>query len=284
MKPEIMYDRGQCEGCGACIEACPNGAIKPDKEKGIITDSDKCTKCGKCEEECYFQARKLSSRAYTVEEVYESVMKDEAVYRRSGGGITISGGDPLIHKEFNYELLKRIKSAGISTAVETEGYVPWETVEKFIEVTDTFLHDLKLYSEEAHKKWTGVSNRLILENIKKLTDRHENVVIRIPLIKGVNDTEEEFEKMMEYVSGLRKVNSVHILPFHQLGSNKYELMGKEYEMSEWPDDNDEGVERCRRIAEGHGLRVCVGGTGFKSDRHVSNDNAVKLNNSFLYNE
>lgn len=265
MRPVLLYNEELCAGCGSCIEACKRGAISVDSAGRLITDKDLCTKCGDCCEECYFLARKLSSRAYTVDELYEAVMRDEVVYRNSGGGVTISGGEPLLHADFNFELLRRCHEAGISTAVETAGLVPQQVIERFVPVTDTFLFDLKLFHEDLHKKWTGVSNTQILSNLFHVTELHDNVVIRVPLIPGVNDSEKEFGAMMDFAAGLRKINSVHLLPFHQFGSGKYALADMPYELADLSEENDAGIARCRAIAERRGLRVDVGGTGFLSD-------------------
>lgn len=270
-QPVLMYNAGLCAGCGSCIEACTRGALSVDEKGRLVTDKERCSKCGACCEQCYFTARKLSSRAYTVDEIYEAVMRDEVVYRNSGGGITISGGEPLLHADFNFELLRRCHDAGISTAVETAGLVPQQVVERFVPVTDTFLFDMKLFHEDRHKEWTGVSNAQILSNLRRVTDLHDNVVIRVPLIPGVNDSEEEFGAMMDFVAGLRKINSVHLLPFHQLGAGKYELADMPYTLADLPEQNDEGIARCRAIAEKHGWRVDVGGTGFLSDRKHAKD-------------
>ncbi|MDO4943421.1 MAG: glycyl-radical enzyme activating protein, partial [Lachnospiraceae bacterium] len=247
-KARIMYNPELCIGCGACLAECPNGAISVIGGK-VVTDSKKCTACGKCEEQCYTLARTKSSKTMTIDEVFHEVMKDEVVYKKSGGGITISGGEPLLQIDFNLELFKRLKNAGINTAVETAGNVNWENIEKIKEYVDTFLFDLKIFDREKHKQWIGVENDLILENIERICMLHPNVVIRIPLIPSVNDTEEEFGKMMDFVKQLKKINSVHILPFHNFGANKYSMLGEEYEMFDFSEENDEQIKVCIGIAE-----------------------------------
>lgn len=268
MSPLIQYNQELCAGCGSCITRCDKQAISVGGNGCPATDKLICNLCGSCTKECYFLARTMSSKVYTVDEIFELVMKDETVYKNSGGGITVSGGEPLLHKEFNTELLKRCKNAGISTAVETAGFVPFTTFEAVSPYTDTFLFDCKAYTEELHKTWVGRSNRLILENITRLTQIHDNVVIRVPLIPGVNDSDEEFSKIVEFVGALRKINSMHILPFHQYGAGKYTLIGRLYECHDLIEDNDERIDRCKEIAEAKGIRVNVGGTGFADDRQV----------------
>lgn len=265
MKPRIMYDASLCIGCGACIEACPNQAISI-VDNVPVTDYSKCSLCGKCEEECYTLARTLSSKAMTIDDVFTEVMKDKIAYKKSGGGITLSGGEPLLHIDFCRELLKRIKKEGVSTAVETAGYIPTNHMLQIAPYVDTFLCDLKLYTREKHIEWIGKDNALILQNLKSITDIHDNVVIRIPLIPTVNDTDEEFTNMMQFVKGLRKINGVHILPFHNFGSNKYHLLGDSYQMLDHPEDNQERILACEKIAKEFGFRTNVGGTGFASDK------------------
>lgn len=265
MVPKIMFHPQLCIGCGACIEICPNRAISL-VDGSLVTDKSKCSVCGKCEQECYPMARTISSKPKTIDEVYGEVMKDELVYRQSKGGITISGGEPLLYINFNTELLKRTKNEGITTAVETAGSIPRDHITRIAPYVDTFLFDFKLYDREKHKLWIGRDNDLIRENLKYVCQIHSNVVIRIPLIPGVNDTKKEFTDMMEFVKSLRQINSIHILPFHNFGANKYSMLGYEYELTDLLEENEERIQACKAIAEQYGFRVNIGGTGFADDK------------------
>ena len=267
MHPVILYNPELCIGCRACASACPNSAIKIT-EQAITTDYSKCTLCGTCADECYPLARTMSSRSMTVDEVFEEIMKEKRSYIISGGGITLSGGEPLLHIDFAKELLSRIKKEGVNTAVETAGNVPKEAFTELIPLIDTFLYDLKIYSSDKHSYWIGAGNELILDNLKYVSDVHDNVVIRIPLIPGINDTDTEFRLMMDFVSSLRKINSIHILPFHNLGANKYSLIGEKYEMEGFTEENEQRIQACSSIAGSYGFRVNVGGTGFLSDKKL----------------
>lgn len=266
-KARIMYNPQLCIGCGACIKSCPNDAIFIE-ENQVRTDPSKCTACGICTEECYTIARKLTSKEMTVDEVYDEVIKDAVVYRRSGGGVTISGGEPLLHIEFNTNLFQKLKEEGIRTAVETAGNIPTDSLDQIAPYTDTFLFDFKLFDTEKHKIWIGADNTQILKNIRHICNIHDNVVIRIPLIPSVNDTEEEFGRMMEFVTQLRKINSVHILPFHHFGASKYTMLGEEYELVDFEEENQERIRACLQIAEAHGIKVNLGGTGFAEDKKL----------------
>lgn len=265
LKPRMMFQPELCIGCRACADACTNGAIGI-KETAVIYDPGKCRLCRKCETECYTQARTISSREMTLDEVYEEVMKDEVVYKRSGGGVTISGGEPLLQIDFNIELFRRLKEAGVGTAVETAGNVPREYLDRIAGYVDTFLFDFKLFHKEKHEEWTGVDNTRIKENLNHVCNIHPNVVVRIPLIPTVNDTDEEFTSMMEFVNNLKRINSVHILPFHNFGANKYFMLGEQYELMDFSEDNAERIKACMNIAEKYGIKVNLGGTGFAEDK------------------
>lgn len=261
----MLYNPSLCIGCGACISACPGGSLS--EEGGAFRyDPSKCLRCGSCQAQCFTRSRKLSSAVMSLNTVYDQVMKDEVVYRRSGGGVTVSGGEPLLHIDFCTALLARIKASGVTTAVETAGYVPWESFERIAGYADTFLFDLKLFHGDAHKRWTGADNGRIKENLQRLCRIHGNVVVRVPLIPTVNDTETEFTAMMHFVRSLARINSVHILPFHSLGAGKYSMLGETYELAALPEENPEGIQRCMAIAEAMGIRVNLGGTGFAEDK------------------
>lgn len=268
-KPILMYSESLCKGCGACLEECPHNAISCGKDGKVEVNNRICDLCGKCVNECYFMARTFSSREMTIDEVFNEVIKEKAAYQRSGGGITLSGGEPLLQKAFSLELLKQVKGQKVSTAVETAGFVPEATLLEIQDKVDTFLFDLKMFDAVKHEYWTGVSNKIIKQNLKMLTDIHNNVVIRIPLIPGINDTNEEFGNMMQFVNELRHINSVHILPFHNAGAGKYRLIGADYTLWNLNENNDERVEACKQMAEGYGIRVNIGGTGFLDDKRVT---------------
>lgn len=265
LSPRPMFNPDLCIDCRACIGACPDGALTI--RDGVVRyDPGKCQMCRGCASECYTLARTISSKPMSMEAVYNEVMKDEVVYRKSGGGITISGGEPLLQIDFNIELLKRVKEAGVSTAVETAGNVPREYLDRIAGYVDTFLFDFKLFHNDKHEEWTGVDNTRIKENLNHVCNIHPNVVIRIPLIPTVNDTDEEFTSMMEFVTGLKRINSVHILPFHHFGANKYSMLGDEYELVDFSEDNAERINACIKIAEKYGIKVNLGGTGFAEDK------------------
>lgn len=256
--PVVMFDESRCTGCGGCIERCPSRAISRGAAGNILLNRGLCTSCGECARYCRQQAREVCGRIMTPDAVYEEVMKDEVFFRNTGGGITLSGGECTLFPEYVSALLGRVKERGIHTAVETCGFCEPEALEKIEAYADLFLYDIKLITPDLHRRWTGQDNRKIKRNLEHLVRNGRDVVIRIPLIAGVNDGE-EFRKILDYLKGLREIREIHILPFHQLGASKYRLSGQDYEMWEWKECSEKIAEQCTLMAENEGFKVNVGG-------------------------
>ena len=278
-EPAVMFNAGKCSGCAACAEACRNKATYRSEDGRILFDRGRCVTCGRCVISCYYRARELSAKAFSVRSLLDEILKDRVAFRNSGGGVTLSGGEPLVHSGFAAELLRGCRSRDIHTAVETSGAVSWSHFEQVLPATDLFLYDLKLVDPVKHERWTGAGNRTILENARALAEGGKRVIVRVPLIPAVNDDDEEFGAIAGFAAGLRGVDELHILPFHQVGSSKYALLGKEYSMGAVPEENQPRVARCRHIAEELGLRVSVGGAGFRSEAGAER---AKRRTTFLY--
>ena len=262
--PQIMMNHQLCARCGACIEACPADAIHVDENGAIITDLRVCSKCFACVKSCNFSAREVTGKSYSVDDLFGVLIRDEEFYRTSGGGVTASGGEPLLQPDFCKQLFYKLKASGIHTAMETCGYAGWGSFEKILDITDLFLYDIKLLDGKKHEKWTGKNNDIILANIKKLSGLGKQIIIRIPLIPGVNDDDEEFRAIVDFVKSLKTIEEIHILPFHQIGSSKYDMIGRDYELSDLDVENSENIDHCENIARQAGFRVSVGGAGFKT--------------------
>lgn len=279
--PQVMVNHEQCRRCGTCIKGCSQSAISIDKQGNIQIDRKKCIGCLNCIEKCPFEVLEASGKEYTINQVFDEVIKDKVFYNNTGGGLTISGGEPTMSPEFTRELLKICKDNGINTAIETCGYSSWERFEKILEVTDLFLYDFKVFDSEKHKKWTGVDNKCIKENLNEIVNLGKEVIIRIPLIPKVNDDKEEFTRMISYIKSLNKIKEIHILPFHQVGSSKYKMIDEEYELKDLDENNSENVDKCKEIAEKHGFIVSVGGSGSKKNKDFT-DKITKRKKSFIY--
>lgn len=282
IKPRLMINNELCSRCTACIYVCPKKAILITSSGEIVTDRKKCNSCGKCIEECYYLARQLSGKPYTVEKVYDEIVKDKVFYANTGGGVTLSGGEPTVHLEFCYELFKKCKISDIHTAIETSGYADWGTLKKISEITDLFLYDIKLFNGEKHKEWTGKENKRILQNLKNLVNNGKNIIIRIPLIPGVNNNEKEFKSIINFVKSLKRIESVHILPFHQIGSSKYDMLNLDYQLRDLNENNHKNIEKCKKIAEEAGFKVSIGGAGFKKDADLVKNRIKQKRKAFLY--
>lgn len=212
-QPQMMFYQDKCTGCGKCKTVCPTPG--------------KCTLCGKCTFFCPVDARKVCGKDYTVDEVFAQIEKDRAYYETSGGGVTFSGGECMLQIDFLAEILKKCKESGIHTAVDTAGHIPFAQFEKILPYTDLFLYDIKVMDPAKHKKYAGVENTLILENLKKILLSSAKVWIRIPVIPGVNDTEEEMLSVKTFLSQASTPEKIELLPYHAMGENKYRAIGKE---------------------------------------------------------
>ncbi len=231
-KPQMMFYKNKCTGCGKCKEKCPNAL-------------EKCELCGKCTIYCPHDAREICGKEYTVDEVMREILKDKVFYENSGGGVTFSGGECMLQIDFLEEILKVCKENGIHTAVDTAGHVPYEYFERILPYTNLFLYDVKCYDSEKHKKYTGVRNELILENLKKLLATGKSVWVRIPIIPTVNDTVEEIQRIKAYISSCGKPEKIELLPYHAMGEHKYAAINRESHM--FPIPSKETMEDLNKI-------------------------------------
>lgn len=223
-EPEIMINRNLCTLCGRCVLECENGANSLSEECSV-TDRMKCICCGRCVEICPKEARKLSGTEMTVGEVVKEVLKDQKFFESSGGGVTISGGEATFQPEFALAILGECKKTGLHTAIETCGYTSWEVLERFFKYTDLILYDIKHMDNSIHKQGTGISNEKILENAGKIAGQRP-MRVRVPLIPGFNDTEQDVREIAAFAATLSKEIEVDLLAYNPLGEGKYESLGK----------------------------------------------------------
>jgi pyruvate formate lyase activating enzyme len=227
---ELMVREARCNSCGRCIKVCAPGALSL-AASGLRLDRGKCDLCLKCIEACWEDAIELAGRQMSVEEVVEECSKDELFYRNSAGGVTLSGGEPLLQADFALELLSALKAGGFSTALDTCGHIPWETLRKALEFTDLVLFDIKHIDAEEHRDGTGVDNKLILSNLEKaVTANKSRTWIRLPVIPGYNDGDRYMQVLAERLQGM-KAEKISLLGYHEWGRAKYQSLGRAYQLN-----------------------------------------------------
>lgn len=256
-KKQISYSRTKCICCGLCVNACPADAVKME-EDGVSFNRDLCIGCGNCAEACCTEACRITGREYSVEELIEIIDKDISFYTESDGGVTFSGGEPLMNPAFVQEVAEHYKSIGLSTAVETCGFVPWENIEKVKPFIDLFLYDLKFMDPKKHSRYCGASNELIIDNLMKLKD--VRIIIRIPLIPGINDTDEDLKAAGEFLKKIEnRIEGVHCLPYHNFGVSKYDSLGMKYSLEELEAPEKEYVQQKADVIKRYVEKVQIGG-------------------------
>lgn len=254
---ELMFNSKNCIGCHNCENICEYGAIDFNNEYRI--NKSKCVDCKKCVDVCYADALVNMGQNKTVKEVVEIVKKDFVQFRRSGGGVTLSGGEPLMQPKFSKELLKACKESLINTAIETTAFAEKSAIEEVFPWIDLALIDVKNINDEKHKKYVGQSNKKILENIKLIDTLCKKIIIRVPIIPNFNCDEESVRDIAKFAKKLNNLLEIHILPYHRLGVNKYECLGRDYKMPEdLSSPTKETMEKLKSIVEEEGIKCNIG--------------------------
>ena len=256
--PEIQYFENRCILCGDCAAVCENDAIHFEGETRIWK-KELCQLCGDCAESCSTEAVQLVGYTASVEKVMREIEKDTIYYDQSGGGVTFSGGEPLQQVEFLAALLERCKEHEIHTAVDTSGLAAWGHFKKILPFTNLFLYDLKVMDEEKHRLYTGISNRLILENLQNLTETGARVTVRIPIIPKLNDDEMNLEATIVFLSSLERIQNVDLLPYHNIATDKYQRMAHEYALAGIEPPSETRMADLVARFEQAGFKVKIGG-------------------------
>lgn len=233
-KPQLVVNPVKCTGCGKCAQVCPQGVNTVTPGEKVQTDFSACALCGTCVTACLSGARTISGKEYTARQLYQEAAKDAAFYRKGGGGVTLSGGEVLLQHKVAAETLRLCRANYLNTCVETSGFGPWEHLWEVAQYCNTVFIDLKHMDSAKHKELTGVPNEGILENIQRLCrelpKRRGKVIVRLPLVPGYNDSDEEIIAAARFVSGLEGNPELNLLPYHNLGASKYEMIGETYEL------------------------------------------------------
>ena len=253
-----MYYPNNCIGCRKCLAVCEARAI--DFELPERVDRGKCSNCGKCAQVCYAESLVMAGQEKTVEDVLYTLKKDNVFYRNSGGGITFSGGEPLIQHVFLEELLKGCKDNGWHNAVETTGYTTKKILGRILPLLDLVLLDIKHMQSERHKKTIGVSNEIILENAEFIANSGTRLIIRVPVIPGYNDDPENIRATAGFAASLGGVRELHLLPYHRLGQEKYGYLYRAYPYEGIIPPPRTDVEKLKTVVESYGLDCSIGGS------------------------
>lgn len=259
LQPQMMFRANRCKGFKDCLQACPQGAIS--WVDGSITHWEACDGCGRCAEVCVSGGREIVGRELQVQDLIAEIERDMVFYSQSGGGVTFTGGEPLLQREFLQASLVSCKSLGIHTAVDTSGYASWEGFKSIYPLTDLFLYDLKLMNEAKHKQCTSVSNKLILGNLQKLSAVKANILVRIPLIPGINDDDENIHSSASFLKSLPNLAGVELMPYHEIGLAKYTALGINYQLGEIRPAKREKIEEVERILAEYNLPVIKHSSG-----------------------
>jgi pyruvate formate lyase activating enzyme len=255
---ELVFRENRCIRCGACEAICLQQAISSNGDV-MVTDGERCTLCGDCVEVCYAEAREIVGQEMTVAQVMGEIERDIVFYDESGGGVTFSGGEPLLQRDFLLALLQACQEKEIHTTLDTCGFARWETLDSIRGYVDLFLYDLKLMDVARHREFTGVSNQVILHNLQALSRRGHEIILRVPIIPGINDDDENIHQVGTFAAALPHLNRVDILPYHQTGTEKYHRLNKVYGLSEVRPPSESRIAEIVEMIKGFGMQVKIGG-------------------------
>jgi pyruvate formate lyase activating enzyme len=257
-RPEIGLVKTLCTKCGKCADVCPEKALTFSADKPPVINRDKCNGCGACSSICSYKALILYGKPMTAAEIFDAVSRDKMFYDSSGGGVTVSGGEALLHSQTVIELFDKCRKAGIHTCIETSGFAATSTLKQVLGGTDLVLFDLKLINPEKHRRYTGKQNEVILENARLAAGSGKDVLFRMPLIPGINDDEQNIKETAKFLheSGDNACR-IELMPYHALGKGKYESLDKEYLLPDVKPLKPEQIESIKKAFEALGITCTV---------------------------
>jgi pyruvate formate lyase activating enzyme len=256
-KPDLMYKRNRCLACGDCLVQCPKGAISKNAEC-VSIDRKLCNSCRNCASACPSGALVMVGKTVRASEMLKEIEKDVIFYDESEGGVTFSGGEPLMQPDFLDALLDACRERGIHTALDTCGYASSETVDRIKDRVDLFLYDVKTLDDRTHRKYTGVSNKLVIRNFKRLAENGSAILVRLPVIPGINDDEENLTRTANLAVS-HGVTQVCLLPYHRAGIAKYRSLGRPYRLNDIRSPSNEKLQLIKEKLITLGLNVTIGG-------------------------
>jgi len=254
--PEIAFYPDKCILSNDCLPVCPKNAITAG-DKTVVIDRELCDNCGQCASVCYTEALKLFGQEYTAGELVSEVLRDDIFYRYSGGGVTLSGGEPFFRPEYLLALLKELKQNGISCGIDTCGFTARKHIEAVLPYVDFFLWDIKHMNRDKHIEYTGISNELILDNVRFVAGENIPLFLRVPVIPGYNDSEDNLLDLCNFAKTLSFLEEIDLLPLHHLGKARYAALGREYPIQGIPLIKEEKLEQMKRLIESTGLKCNV---------------------------
>lgn len=257
MTPAILFRKERCIACGSCVKACPNRAISVI-DGTLVTDIELCNGCGQCESACPSGARELCGKKYSVEELMTQLRKDE-IFFRDGGGITFSGGEPLMQPEFLMQSLRACGREGYHRAVDTCGFVQKKIILDIATETDLFLYDIKHMDPQKHKEYTGVDNVVILENLRAISEFGAKINIRFPFMPGLNSDDENVHALGAFAAKLKGITWVNILPYHTVAKGKHDRWHMDYKLPDLLPPTANQTQQAAAILKSYGLRIHIGG-------------------------
>ena len=244
-RPTLARYPHKCIGCGACAKVCPTS-----QGGRTALHTEACILCGRCAEECFAEAIELIGKDITADEAFDIIKKDKSLFERSGGGVTFSGGEPLLQPEFLSEVMQKCNAEGIHTAIESAVCVPWESIEKILPYCDHFICDLKHADTEMHKSGTGVGNERIIENLSRLAKTGKLFEVRTPIIPGFNDSAEDVKAINEIIKGFAGNITHTLLPFHSICASKYESQGRKFEAADITEPTKDKMNELNSLING----------------------------------